>query len=350
MAASPSLDIPALLSPISDTEPAGSPVPFDVREQLEAFRTEDNPDDFAPDDPMRPATFRRANWDGIVRLSQETLRTKSKDLLLAARLTEALTRQHGFAGLRDGLRLMRELVEQCWDRLYPVVVDGDLDVRAAPFNWLDEADRGALFPATLGTVPLVFGEDQQYGWLDWHRSQDDRGSVSRADFEGAIQATPRPKAEAVAAELTHALAELNQLAAALEAKMGPAAPGLTGQRKALEEIHHLMQQILQKIPLPPSPESEPHSDNTYEGIAGAAPRVSLIASRAEAYRQIEQAAAVLQRLEPHSPIPYLIQRAVKLGAMPFPELIKALVRDAGVLSELSREFGLPQPEGASPSE
>src|SRR5262245_55418252 len=116
-----SLDFPALLAPVSNAEPAGSPVPFDVREQLEKFRTEDNPDDFAPDDPMRPATFRRADWGGVIRLTQEALATRSKDLLLAARLTEALARERGFAGLRDGLRLLRELVERCWDRVYPLI-------------------------------------------------------------------------------------------------------------------------------------------------------------------------------------------------------------------------------------
>jgi predicted component of type VI protein secretion system len=66
-------------------------------------------------------------------------------------------------------------------------------------------------------------------------------------------------------------------------------------------------------------------------------------SRAEAYRQLERAAAVLQELEPHSPIPYLVRRAVELGALPFPELIKVLIRDANVLNELSRELGLKEP-------
>ena len=33
-----------------------------------------------------------------------------------------------------------------------------------------------------------------------------------------------------------------------------------------------------------------------------------------------RAAAMVQRLEPHSPVPYLIQRAIELGALQFPEL------------------------------
>jgi len=49
-------------------------------------------------------------------------------------------------------------------------------------------------------------------------------------------------------------------------------------------------------------------------------------------------------LEPHSPIPYLVQRAVELGAMPFPQLMRALIRDANTLTELSRELGIKSEE------
>ena len=35
-----------------------------------------------PDDPMRPETFRKADWPGIIKLAQETLTKTSKDFLL----------------------------------------------------------------------------------------------------------------------------------------------------------------------------------------------------------------------------------------------------------------------------
>ena len=65
-------------------------------------------------------------------------------------------------------------------------------------------------------------------------------------------------------------------------------------------------------------------------------------NRAEIYRQLEQSANVLRQLEPHSPIPYLIQRAVELGSMPFPQLIRALIREPNILSELNRELGIKE--------
>ena len=49
---------------------------------------------------------------------------------------------------------------------------------------------------------------------------------------------------------------------------------------------------------------------------------------------------VLQQLEPHSPIPYLLNRAVELGTFPFPELMKNLILNADVLKLMNRELGI----------
>jgi type VI secretion system protein ImpA len=322
-------------------------VPFDTRTKLEEKRLEDNPEDYAPDDPMRPETFRKADWPGLVELATETLAQKSKDLLVAARLTEALVKQHGFAGLRDGLHLLRELVEQRWDHLHPVIEDSDLEIRAGPFYWLDAPDRGARLPTTLRLVPLVWRtegtQEFRYGRFHWaNDSKDPRDRVPKEDFEKAILATPVEHCEAVAAEIAQSQEELGQLVRSLDAKMGPVAPALNGIRSAVEDCHGLVQQILKRK----RPASSPKSDMLDEQAApapAAAGSGRAAATRADAYQQLAQAAALLQELEPHSPIPYLVQRAVELGGLPFPQLIKALIRDANVLAELNRELGIKEP-------
>ena len=68
-----------------------------------------------------------------------------------------------------------------------------------------------------------------------------------------------------------------------------------------------------------------------------------LASRADAYRMLNAAADMLQRIEPHSPVPYLVKRAVRLGELKFPELMRALVRENAVLDELDRLMGIEPP-------
>jgi type VI secretion system protein ImpA len=344
MAAPALLDFAALLAPIPGDEPAGPPVPFETRRQLEEARKEDNPDDYSPDDPMRPDTPRKADWRRIVELARQTLTDVSKDLLVAARLTEGLVRLHGFAGLRDGLRLLRELVDQCWERLNPPIEDGDLEVRAAPFYWLDDPDKGARFPNTLRGVPLVSGEGGQYGWLEWRQSRDGRGPVSPEDFERALLATPPERCAGAAEAIAECLEELGRLTHSLNDRIGSAAPGLIFIRQALEECQAVAQEIVRRRPAGPAADSAAGvTESEPAAGAAAAPAGRAPASRAEAYRQLAQAAAVLRDLEPHSPIPYLIERAVELGALPFPQLIRVLIRDANVLTELNREMGIKEP-------
>ena len=100
MPSPPILDFDALVAPIPGDDPAGSSVPFAVSQQLEEMRKEVDLDSFPANDPTRPEASKKADWLGTIKLTQETLRDTSKDLLIAARLTEALVKVYGFVGSR----------------------------------------------------------------------------------------------------------------------------------------------------------------------------------------------------------------------------------------------------------
>src|SRR5262245_30775857 len=260
MSSPPILNCDELLNPIPGDQPQGNPLPFTARKQLDDFRKEINPAAFAPDDPLRPEQPKYADWTGIIRLGQETLATASKDLLVAARMTEALVKEHGFAGLRDGLKLMRRLVAECWDRVYPSIEDGDLEVRATPFNWLDDADRGARFPGSVRAVPLIFADGQRFGWQQWREVQDakpaatpedDEGArpkVTRETFDKVIAAMSRAECETLVDDLTASLEELRGLTEVLSTRLGELAPGMVEVRKAVFDCHTLAKQILTRKP------------------------------------------------------------------------------------------------------
>jgi type VI secretion system protein ImpA len=331
------LDVEALTGPIPGENPAGSTVPFTVRADLDEARKEINPDDFDADDPTRPETAKYADWNGVVRLATQILQESSKDLLVAARLTEALTRLHGFAGLRDGLKLMRVLVEGNWEHLYPEIEDGDLEVRAGPFLWLDDADRGALFPSTVREIPLFTGTNRPYSWRDWKQVQEGRGNVTREELDQAILATTRDHCQSIADDVDAALTELNGLLQALSSRLGSIAPGFTSLGPAIGDCRLLVQQVLAKKG--PAPSAGDQVEGGEEGAAAGGGVAGRGKSREDIYRQLLTAAEALQAMEPHSPVPYLIIKAVELGRLPFPQLMQRLIREENVLSEMSRELG-----------
>ncbi len=312
-----------------------------IRDQLKHDR-KDDPDAQPPKKP---------NWVQITEAAEKALRAPYKDLQVAAHLTEALTVLHGFRGLHDGLHLMRRIVDECWDRLNPPVEDGDVEPYAAPFNWLDDADTGALFPNRIRSTALIRGKDKNldYSYLDWRQSQDARGRISWAEFQKVVDATPLSDCEEIAAEVARCVDESQKLSQSLSARFASApqdlrdrVSGLTSLVQALRECDTLIQEIVRK-----KRPVDVAAGGAVGSSADAGADFRSVGSRDAIYLQLRQAADALQRLEPHSPVPYLVNRAVELGPLPFHQMIRALIRDATVLQELSRELGIkeePAPE------
>jgi type VI secretion system ImpA family protein len=164
-------------------------------------------------------------------------------------------------------------------------------------------------------------------------------------FEEALRTTPYPRFAAEVEPLKEAVEDLKKLLKTFEERLAGEAPALTNLSKALDDCQRFVAFVEQKI-APDRPPETTEADTTApteDGAPAAAPggTAGAIATRADAYRQLERVAAELEKLEPHSPIPYLVRRAVRLGAMPFHVLIREFLRDEAKLAELGREFGLP---------
>jgi len=352
----PPLDIQALLAPIPGSDPAGENLFSSMKDKLDPARKEIRPDAFPPDDPRRPAEFKKADWPFIVREVQQALIGRSKDIRLAARMTEAETKCRGFAGLRDGLRLMRLLVEQCWNRLQPALdEDGDLGNRAAPFHWLNDETGGAFFPNTVRAVPLVSnGAEGEYGWIHFYGPKNTNLKASEAaalkidqmNAEKAIPTTAPEQCQANLTALMQSQEELAQLEKVLDKTMGEQAPALNSLRDAVQDCLDLAQSLAKRrgpVPAPAQQATVAAGKNPPEAPGAPPPPEKAELTRDAVYQRLAEAAAVLQKLEPHSPIPYLIRRAVDLGAMPFPQLMKALISDAKALDEMNRGLGIKEP-------
>jgi type VI secretion system protein ImpA len=347
MASPPLLDIAALTAPIPGDDPAGTPAPLTVRQKLEALRKDFEPH---PENPSLPPVAKKPDWAQIRRLTEETLTRTSKDLETALRLTEALLKAEGFAGLRDGLRLVSELTTTCWDRLHPVPDEGEgMEVRAERFYWIAEPDKGARLPQSVREAPLVkvvepatAERKAQEHHLSYHAAQ--AAMRGQGELHAAALDKAEPKDAEVADDLSQCLEELTQLEHVLKEKCGKEAPGLTSLRTALDDCAKYLATVARRQ----QPAAAASANGAGNGDTFAAPRPGVASSREEAYRQLAYIADVLEQLEPHSPIPDLLRRAIELGKMPFRQLIQELVREPNLLAEVRREFGLRGADSTTP--
>jgi type VI secretion system protein ImpA len=105
-----------LLNPIEGPNPSGVNLRYDpVYDKIkEARREEDH-----PPPGMTERDRKVADNLLVLKLTQEVLTARTKDLQLAAWLTEALLKQKGFGGLKEGLAFCYGLTEKFWDTVYP---------------------------------------------------------------------------------------------------------------------------------------------------------------------------------------------------------------------------------------
>jgi len=342
------IDLEACLAPLPGDDPAGEKdVFYLVRDDLDKYRIAIDPSQYAEDDPTRPSEPVPADWGKIISLGTETLSEKCKHLEFAARVTEALTRKHGCRGLAEGLTLLRRLIEECWDRMHPVIEDGDLEVRSGPFELLGTHNAGFNFPNTVRNIILVSGKAGTFSWSD-------RQSGSKEAFDSAISSTSAEKCQTNYDSLKTALEEIASLNKALSYQMQNLAPSLIDLTTAVSDCYRLAELVIKQKGPAAGSESTGVSDAPGDdsggssgggGSSGSSDRYAVaeraVATRAELYRDLETTADLLEKLEPRSPVPYLVRRAVALGNLPFPELFRALVQDPVTLAQISREFALP---------
>lgn len=113
-------------APVSPDQPCGASARYEPQfEQLEA--------ELAKQESLTPTAV---DWKRVVELSALILQTKSKDLLVAAYLCRGLIEGERYPGLAAGLQVIRDLLIQYWDGLYPEVKR--LRARGTAVAWLAE--------------------------------------------------------------------------------------------------------------------------------------------------------------------------------------------------------------------
>jgi type VI secretion system protein ImpA len=366
--------VDVLLKPLPGNDPTGISARYDpVIAKVRIAREADDPS-LPQGEWERP--LKKADWSQVAALCTQTLGERSKDLQIAAWLTEAWIHLHQVDGLRAGVRLIKGLLDTYWDSVHPhQSEDGDHDARVAPLAWMNES-----LPLTLRlNVALLPWPDRKPPYIsleDWTKapllappkSDDDNqpnpaATPSRDELMLVGATTAAPLLLQLRESLALAMAEWKALDAMIDERLNKEAPSLSRVNETLGLIDRAITSLLstrQNASAPTAPaasEKAMHTDQpaaptdtaAEPAIAPAAPSEDFvdlrlatgpIRSRADAYRQLEGIANFLQSIEPHSPTPYLVRRAVSWGRMPLPELMQEVLREEGDLNRLFTVLGL----------
>jgi len=82
----------------------------------------------------------QVDWDRVLELGSVLLAEKSKNLLVAAYMAEALIKTRQFEGLQQGTQVLKDLVENYWDTLFPPKKRKKGRINALKW-WYDRAEK-----------------------------------------------------------------------------------------------------------------------------------------------------------------------------------------------------------------
>ncbi len=331
--------IEKLLEPISGDKPCGPDLSNDPRfEELEnLLKGKPEVDIGAVKKPAEPP-----DWAELQSKSAEFLRL-SKHLRVAVILCCSLLRTGGLAGFRDGLQVVRGLLERYWGTVHPLLDPEDnndptyrlniLGALTAPrggflMGWLTIIDY--LYTAPLcrpkGAPPVTFDQLQAAKLKAAGAEGAPADAPTLASLAGALRST----ASDVAANhqaLQEALEALKGIDQFLTTTLS------AGQSISFEELQNTLQAISTGLKeyLPGAAETGPSSSPVSRDrvAASGAEAVGItitgsIRSRDDVVRALESICQYYAQIEPGSPVPFLLRRAQKLARMNFVEAMKEL--------------------------
>lgn len=338
-----------ILEPISDENPVGEDLRYDiVYDEIREAREEE--EDIPQGEWRRER--KTADYRRVVKLATEVLRERSKDLQVAAWLAEGLLMREGFGGFREGIDLMRALMDRFWDGLYPPIDDGDVEFRAVPLEWI-----GNYFDTTVKRVPL---NQAGHDWFTYTAAraigyeEDVEGDSARAakrekaiaegkltpeEFDEGFDDTPKSWYKDLNADLEAALESLESLEGESDERFGEFAPSFRRLRESMDDVKRVAERLLEtklkQDPDPPEVTEGPTDagERDLRGAgdvaeeaptpasasgAGAAPASAATlepGSWEDAARRVAAAARFLRQEDARSPAPYLMLRGFRWGEL-----------------------------------
>lgn len=369
MASPELLDFSSLLKPISDDQRTGN----DLREDYspsssyQSVKSHRNAARDAERKSIHDPSNSDANtyWRNIVNEAPNIISNESKDLEIACWLTEALIRLYGAQGLRDGFTLISGLVENFWDDdLYPVPDEDGIETRVAPLAGLNgEGAEGVLIAPirqmkiTEGTGfgPFSLWEYQQA--LNNNNISDDnlkdkkvaQLGVSLNDIEKVVAESSADFFVNLKDDLTQSIDIYKSIGLYLDEHCGPQdSPSIRTIIDILEECRGAVLHLARnKMPEEIVEAEDELEEQIADGNEASSPSTNVMSppkpaemTRENAFKQILQLAEFFRKTEPHSPVSYMLEKAVRWGELPLEGLIRELITDNNSLERFSDLTGV----------
>ncbi|MBF4488778.1 type VI secretion system protein TssA [Psychrobacter sp. N25K4-3-2] len=364
-------DIDTLIAPIDGSHHGvGEDLIFDPRiDAIVAARQED--------DPLLAqgnwvTELKVADWDFVKNQCAELLSDTSKDMKLALWYVDALSHTNHLAGISHGLSVLQAFNDEYWLTMYPPL-DGEedsMDIRAGLLSWFVKALTDDLKQLSLSDTKVG---NYNYNYYltardhDKQRQQNPDSETSNqltlSDYNHAIKTSSETWQQALMSNLNKVTEQWQTLTDQLNDLMGMDAPVFAPVTDLLIALtQHLRPLIPEYSDTAHSMDQESQADNvdlidTNEPMmsdsSGQSASTNNISStsfnpsnrdhqnnRRQALKLLAQIQDYFATNEPHSPVTFLLGRAIDWADMPLDQWLTHIIKNEDQLSMLSDMIGI----------
>lgn len=367
----------ALITPIDGSHHGvGEDLIFDPRiDAIVAARQED--------DPLLAqgnwvTELKVADWDFVKNQCAELLSHTSKDMKLALWYVDALSHTDHLAGISQGLSLLQTLNDDYWLTMYPPL-DGEeesMDIRAGLLSWFVKALTDDIKQLSLADTKV---ENYDYNYYltardhDKQRQQNPDSETSNqltlSDYNHAIKNSNETWQKALMSNLNKVTEQWQALTDQLNDLMGMDAPvfaPVTDLLMALKQhLHPLLPEyadttnsISQEGVADTVNSTDDHESTKSNGNKSLASTKNVTltdfnpsnrdhqSNRRQALKLLAQIQEYFATNEPHSPVTFLLGRAIDWADMPLDQWLAHIIKNEDQLSMISDMVGI-QPKRQS---
>lgn len=313
-----------------------------------------------------------ADWDFVKNQCAELLSHTSKDMKLALWYVDALSHTDHLSGISQGLSLLQALNDEYWLTMYPPL-DGEedsMDIRAGLLSWFVKALSDDIKQLSLADTKA---ENYNYNYYltardhDKQRQQNPDSETSNqltlSDYNHAIKTSSEAWQQAMMSNLNKVTEQWQTLTDQLNDLMGMDAPVFAPVTDLLVALtQHLRPLIPEYSDITSSIGQESVADNVDlidnnepmmsdgNGQSASTKNISSTSfnpsnrdhqsNRRQALKLLAQIQDYFATNEPHSPVTFLLGRAIDWADMPLDKWLTHIIKNEDQLSMLSDMIGI----------
>ena len=317
------IDVESLLREVSPGSPTGADLQYDPAYMQFIASAQVEPE---KQYGQTIVAAKEPNWRDV-RSGCVTFLARTKDLALTIKLVEASIRLDGFEGLREGLALLRGMLEKYWAGLFPALDPADGSDPLARLNILAGLEDPDSVLRPLRTVPLAsspvlggFGL-REISWAT-RQSPPPKGveAPKPETIEAAFKETPADILKSRLSALQQCIEDLAAIKTSLAGHVGGDAPEFGELMPILKEAAAQIEKRIAPAQSgnPAGGSDQPMTTGTQSNLTGE------IRSRADIAAALDRICDYFAQFEPSSPVPLLLRRAQRLLSKDFVSVIKDL--------------------------